>query len=94
MRKIVQYDDVKENKDFWRYFFCVNFPCAEDKDSDMSLLEIIEEKYEISKKWQDEFTGFYEGVFDENDGYVNDPSTLKIELKKGKIGRASCRERV
>lgn len=83
MRKIVQYDDVKENKDFWRYFFCVNFPCAEDKDSDMSLLEIIEEKYEISKKWQDEFTGFYEGVFDENDGYVNDSSTLKIELKKG-----------
>ena len=45
MRKIVQYDDVKENKDFWRYFFCVNFPCAEDKDSDMSLLEILEEKY-------------------------------------------------
>lgn len=83
MRKIVKYDDIKENKDFWRYFFCVNFPCAEDEDSDMSLLEIIEEKYDISKKWQDEFTGFYEGVFDKNDGYVNNPSTLEIELKKG-----------
>ncbi len=82
MRKMIEYDEIKESQDFWRYFFCVNFPCAEDEDSNMSLLEIIEEKYVISREWQESFTGFYEGVFDEYDGYVDDPTTLEIELQE------------
>ena len=64
MRKIVQYDDVKENKDFWRYFFCVNFPCAEIEDyeeeyygENSKLLKRVKEKYD-----KDDFFNFEQDI--------------------------------
>lgn len=80
MRKIINIDEIRKNKNFWLYFFISNFPESLDEDSDSTLTEIIEENYAISKDWVDKLTQNYDGVFDENDGYVTEPNTLELAL--------------
>lgn len=78
MRKILDINEMMENKNFWLYFFISNFPESLDEDSDSTLTEIIGENYVISKDWVDKLTQNYDGVFDESDGYVAEPNTLEI----------------
>jgi len=80
MRKIIKIEEIRENKNFWLYFFVSNFPESLDEDSDSTLTEIIQENYTISKGWVDKLTKNYDGVFDENDGYVADPNTLQLAV--------------
>lgn len=80
MRKIIKFSEVQNKKDFWIYFLMSNFPESLDIESDETICDIISEKYNISSKWIDSFTGYYEGVFEEKDGYIDNPNTIKIQL--------------
>lgn len=80
MRNVIDYMEVRENNHFWLYFLMNNFPESLDDQTDQTISEIISDHYEIDKEWVDHFTGYDDGVFDENDGYVENPTTLKIPL--------------
>lgn len=80
MRKIIEFSEIQNKKDFWIYFLMSNFPESLDIESDETICDIISEKYNISSKWIDSFTGYYEGVFEEKDGYIDNPNTIKIQL--------------
>lgn len=80
MRKNINIDAVRENKDFWRYYFLSNFPESYNEELDSNLLHIIVDNYAVSKDWVEKFTQEYDGVFDEYDGYVEEPNTLAFAV--------------
>ncbi len=85
MRNIVNYEIIKKNNNFWIWFIMNNFPESLDELSDKTVMEIINENYFIDKEWIDEFTGYYKEVFNENDGYIENPNTLEIILSTNDI---------
>jgi len=72
---------ITENKFFWIYFLGTNFPSAFDEDSDTDLSDFIADEYEYNEAWINEFTQYSEEIFNENDGYVDNPNTVEIQLK-------------
>jgi hypothetical protein len=66
--------------DFWIYFFATNFPNALDCSTDITLSELIEEKYTVSKNWVIAFTQYDKNTHETNDGYLESPNTFVIEL--------------
>ena len=83
MRKLINYDTIKNEKDFWLIFLMGSFPESLDNETDETLSEIISGLYGYNRQWADDFTGYYDGIFDECDGYIDDPTTLEIELSTG-----------
>ena len=83
MRKIINYEAIEKEKDFWLMFLMGNFPESLDVETDETLSEIISGLYSCNREWADEFTGYYDGVIDECDGYIEEPTTLEIELSTG-----------
>lgn len=79
---MISLDDLQfNNKEFWTSFIMVSFPTSLDKDTDMSLSELVEENETINADdWWSEFTKYYDGVFEENDGYIDEPETLIYNL--------------
>ncbi len=67
-------------KSFWLYFISTQFPNASDETSDTGLDEFISENYELDYEWIDSFTQYYDGVIDENDGYVDNPNYISLVL--------------
>lgn len=63
---------------FWYTFFASSYPNGYDEELDMSVEEIVGEL--ADSDWWDEFTGYYEGVFEECDGYLDEPRTMEFEL--------------
>ena len=61
-----------------------NFPSGVTSNDD-ALIEIMSEKYEdlIDHSFIDDLTGYYDGVFDESDGYIDNPNTIKMILSTG-----------
>ena len=82
MRKFVNYETIRHEDDFWLIFLMANFPLSCYCD-DEDLNYFISHNYEYHDQWMDEFTGYYDGIFDECDGYLDDPTTLEIELSTG-----------
>ena len=80
MRNIISYESIKDNNDFWLYFIMTNFPESLDEITDKTCMEIIEENYTMNEEWINKFIKCYDGIFDESDGYVDNPNTLKIIL--------------
>ena len=80
MRKLISYDKIKSEKDFWLMFLMGNFPESLDNETDETLSEIISGLYDCNIQWMDDFTGYYDGIFDESDGCVDEPTTLELEL--------------
>lgn len=79
--KSLAFNDLDfSNKEFWRGFITTSFPTALDEESDMSLTEIIEENNLANHKWWDDFTGYYDGILDETDGYLDDPKMFLCNL--------------
>lgn len=72
------------NKKFWYNFIALSFPTALDRQTDMSLSEIIAKNMPADMKdtteWWDDFTGYYEGILDESDGYIDNPKTFTYNL--------------
>ncbi|MDE6053434.1 MAG: hypothetical protein K2G55_06690, partial [Lachnospiraceae bacterium] len=79
MKQIIEYSDLISNDNFMPWFFMTNFPEGIDKLKDCSLFEIIQENCILDETWVDNLTGYYEGVLDENDGYVENPKAIMIK---------------
>ena len=59
MRKIVAFDTIKDENNFWIWFFAALFPLSWDADTDQMLSEAIMDNYEFDEKWADAFTGYH-----------------------------------
>ncbi len=73
------------NKKFWIGFIALSFPTALDEETDMSLSEIIEKNSLGDIEWWDYFTGYYDGILEESDGYIDNPKTLTYNLTSTQI---------
>jgi len=73
------------NQNFWGYFFKVNFPNAYIDDEDLSLDEILDPYEPVDElEWTNTFTQYYDGVFDETDGYLDTPTVLETKISSDK----------
>ena len=72
-------DDIINNNSFWIYFLSVNFPYAYDEITDTDISGLLDE-YDYDSKWIDGLTQYSEEIFDENDGYVDNPNTIDLNL--------------
>ena len=71
---------------FWINYFGCCYPNGYDEEEDVSTSELMQELYtEEVGSWWENFTGYYEGVLDESDGYLDDPTTLEETLLQDKI---------
>lgn len=80
MRNIISVEKIMCDKNFIMWFLMNNFPEGIDEENDLSMNEIISDSCSLDRKWVDEFTNYYNGVFEENDGYVDTPNAIKIQL--------------
>lgn len=71
-----------ENKKFWYSFFSVSYPNGYDKELDMSVVDITGQLADLS--WWDSFTGYYDGVFEENDGYREEPTSVEANIESSR----------
>lgn len=70
---------------FWTNYFGCCYPDGYDEEEDVSASELMQELYtEETRNWWDTFTGYYDGVLDESDGYLEEPATLETALPEGK----------
>lgn len=83
MRQIIKYSDLLCNNEFLLWFLMDNFPEGINTETDESIIEIMEENITLDKEWIDELTGYYDGIFDDNDGYLNNPKTIQLLLSTG-----------
>lgn len=87
--KKIRIEDI-DNLHFWVNYFGCSYPNAYDEEEDVSVSDLMQEinmeghSTEESRSWWDEFTGYYDGVLDESDGYVDEPATLEVMLPHGK----------
>lgn len=79
--KITLNDLSFDNKKFWYGFIASAFvSIAYDPETDVSLADIIEDNKLADTAWWDQFTGYYDDVIEDADGYVDDPRTLLYDL--------------
>lgn len=83
MKQIIEYSELLSDNNFLSWFLMTNFPEGIDNSSESSLLELIQENCILDKAWIDNLTGYYEGIFDENDGYIHTPKAIIIKLSTG-----------
>lgn len=81
--------DIKEldfdKQNFWISFFSASYPNGVDEETDFTLYDILDEADLVNKEvmdWWEEFTGYYEGVLDETDGYLEEPTTLEVSVNE------------
>ncbi len=83
MKQIIEYIELLSNSSFIPWFLMNNFPEGIDDFNECSLMELIQETCILDKEWIDKLTGYYDGVFDENDGYIDTPKAVVISLSSG-----------
>ena len=83
MKQIIEYVELLSNSNFIPWFLMTNFPEGIDNSKECSLSELIQEKCILDKDWIDNLTSYYDGVFDENDGYIDTPKAVVIKLSNG-----------
>lgn len=71
------------NPHFVRWFLMMNFPEGMDAAEGCSLFELMEEKCTLDTAFIDHLTGYYDGVFEENDGYIDSPKRVVLPLATG-----------
>lgn len=70
---------------FWINYFGSCYPNSYDEEEDICASDLMQELYtEEAESWWDTFTGYYDGVLDESDGYLDEPTTLETVLPEGK----------
>ncbi len=69
-----------DNTRFWAYFLSINYPCAVLEESDCSMPDFVGQVLPVDTQWIDCFTQYYDGVFEESDGYLEHPTTLLADL--------------
>jgi hypothetical protein len=77
-------NDVLANRRFWTSLYASGFgqitaeapePAAYCSALGVSEKQVIE--------WSRKFTGWHPGIFDESDGYSDDPATVRLNLAGG-----------
>ncbi len=71
------------NRQFWAWFLSVNYPDALLEETDQTMYELVEQVLPVDVRWTDAFTGYCDGVLEERDGYLDDPTTLTAALDGG-----------
>lgn len=70
---------------FWTNYFGCCYPDGYDEEEDVCASELMQELYtEETGNWWNTFTGYYDGVLDESDGYLAEPTTLNVSLSQDK----------
>lgn len=86
MKDILSLNDLYDIRlEFWTFFFSKCYPNGYFEEQDIELSEYIRSKYALSLEWVDDFTKYYDGVLDEEDGYVENPRRLSIELENNNL---------
>ena len=85
MKYIIKSEELLANKNFIPWFLLTSFPEGINNTKEISLIELIQEEYIIDKEWIDWLTGYYDKVFDENDGYVDEPKAIEFKLSNGDV---------
>jgi hypothetical protein len=81
MNDILTINDLNNQRlQFWSMFFSKCYPNGYYQEKDIELSEYIRTKYNLSLDWVDEFTKYYDGVLDDEDGYVENPRKVSLEL--------------
>ena len=80
MRNIISTEEVICEKDFFAWFIMNCFPEGLDEENDMSIYDVMEDNYSFDMDWFNKFTNYYDGVFEENDGYVDNPNSIRVQL--------------
>ena len=80
MRNILATEAVTSKENFMIWFIMNCFPEGIDEESDMTVYDVIEDNYSFDSEWFDHLTNYYDGVFEENDGYTDNPNSLKVNL--------------
>ena len=78
-RTIVDHIDLLSNTSFINWFLMSNFPAGIDVDEDVSLSELLSAS-PIDKGFINKLTQYYDGVFDDYDGYVENPNAIRLDL--------------
>lgn len=72
-----------DNTRFWAYFLSTNYPCALLERTDETMYDLVQQVLPVDTQWSDAFTRSYDGVFEANDGYLDNPTTLRVSLDGG-----------
>ncbi len=77
--------DEIDNLPFWLNYFGCSYLNLYDEEEDASVSELMGElcTQEVLEWWKT-FTGWYDGVLDECDGYLDDPAFLEVPLTRGR----------
>lgn len=70
---------------FWSYFLSTSYPCAYLDEQDCQLYELVAEVLPVDPDWSDDFTQYYDGVMEEMDGYVENPTTVAVPISDTEI---------
>lgn len=85
MKRDVALKDIM-NQTFWINYIGTSYPNSYDESIDQSVSDLMYEMCTPDKlKWWDEFRGYYEGVLDDCDGYVDCPATLTVPLHTDRV---------
>ena len=84
-RNILSIEEVINKKDFIPWFIMNCFPEGLDEANDMSIYDVIVENYSFNVEWYNQLTNYYDGVFDEGDGYVDNPNAISIPLNNNEL---------
>ena len=82
VKQVITSDELLANQHFVRWFLMMNFPEGISAEG-CSVFELIEENCTLDTVFIDHLTGYYEGVLEENDGYVDTPKRVIIPLDTG-----------
>lgn len=75
-----------ENKRFWHGFFLSSYPCAYSDELDLSLNDLADKISDSGDlKWWNEFTGWYDGILEECDGYLDEPAYVEADFLGDKL---------
>ncbi|MCH5340987.1 MAG: immunity protein 19 [Acetatifactor sp.] len=70
-----------DNKPFWRGYFLIGYSECYCEELDMSIWDMEEEIIQAGDwEYWNEFTGWYEGIIDECDGYLDEPTYLEVYI--------------
>ncbi len=85
MRKYIEYKEIENSQNFWKYFVATSFPESLVEEKEMTIIEIMMESGNFpEEEWVYEFTQSYDGVFEESDGYIDTPTSIKVEYAKNR----------
>ena len=85
--KKVSMKDI-DNLYFWVNYFGCSYPNAYDEEEEVSASDIMQEMLtEEGGRWWAQFPGFYDGILEQNDGYLDEPATLEVMMAQDKYAK-------